>query len=187
MMIKISARPSRVPFTASNSQILGAISAPPGSVPQIVWLLHDAARLWRKRCDREIRAQLPGMTWARCVVLVQLARYRGVNQAALARILDVAPITLTRLLDRLEADGFVARMTDPNDRRVRVLAPTARALPMIERIYQLTRAFQDETQLGISRSEVDWLRQLLWRVRSNLVMRTRHAISADAARDHDHA
>jgi len=173
-------------LTPTNGAILGAIVPPPGSVSQIVWLLHDAARLWRKCCDREIRARLPGMTWARCVVLMQLARHKGVNQAALARMLDIAPITLARLLDRLQADGFVARMPNSKDRRAHVLAPTAKALPMIEHIYQLSRTFTDEAQLGISRPEVDGLLALLWRVRSNLVTRPRQP-SADATRGHNHA
>src|SRR5882672_5291897 len=99
----------------------------------IVWLLHETARLWRSRYHREAR-QLPGMTRARCTVLIHLAQHEGVNQAALARILGIRPTTLVRLLDRLEAAGFVARMPDPDDRRAHVLTLTAKALPIIENI-----------------------------------------------------
>jgi DNA-binding transcriptional ArsR family regulator len=83
----------------------------------IVRLLHETARLWRSRYDRELSAQVPGLTCARCAVLIRLAQHEGVNQAALAQILDIRPITLVRLLDRLEAAGLVARMPDPDDRR----------------------------------------------------------------------
>jgi MarR family transcriptional regulator for hemolysin len=130
-------------------------------------LLQETARLWRLRCDRELR-QIPGMTRARCAVLIQLAQHQGVNQAALAQILDIRSITLVRLLDRLEAAGLIARMPDPDDRRAHVLALTAKALPIIEYIYDLTRKTYDDLQLGISNAEANQLRALLCRIRSNL-------------------
>jgi DNA-binding MarR family transcriptional regulator len=130
-------------------------------------LLHETARLWRRRNDREVR-QLPGMTCARCAVLIQLAQHEGVNQAALAQILDIRSITLVRLLDRLEAAGLIARMPDPQDRRAHVLALTAKALPIIECIYDLRRKTYDDLQLGISKAEANQLRALLCRIRSNL-------------------
>lgn len=93
----------------------------------IVRLLLETARLASSRYDRALRAHLPGMTLGRCAVLIQLAQHERPNQAALARILDIGPITLVRLLDRLEAGGFVERIPDPDDRRAHVLALTARA------------------------------------------------------------
>ncbi len=119
----------------------------------VVRLLHETARLWCSRYDREVRAQLPGMTRARCTVLIYLAQHEGVNQAALAKILDIRPITLVRLLDRLETDGFVTRMPAPDDRRVHILALTAKALPVVEYIYVLTRKIYDDLLLGISKAE----------------------------------
>jgi DNA-binding MarR family transcriptional regulator len=100
--------------------------------------LHRTARLARGGYDRALLAQLPGMTCARCAVLIHLAQHKVFNQAALAQILDIRPTTLVRLLDWLEAAGFVARMPDPDDRRAHVLALTAKALPIIERIHDLT-------------------------------------------------
>jgi len=130
-------------------------------------LLHETARLWRRRYDGEVR-QLPGMTRARCAVLIQLAQHEGINQAALAQILDIRSIALVRLLDRLEAAGLIARMADPRDRRSHALALTAKALPIIEDIYDLTRKTYDDLQLGISKAEASQLRTLLCRIRSNL-------------------
>jgi DNA-binding MarR family transcriptional regulator len=115
-----------------------------------------------------MRAQLPGMTRARCAVLIHLARHEGVNQAALAHILDIRSTTLVRLLDRLEAAGFIARMPAPDDRRAHVLALTAKALPIIESIYDLSKKTDDDLQLGISNAEASQLRALLCRMRSNL-------------------
>jgi DNA-binding MarR family transcriptional regulator len=114
----------------------------------IVRLLHETARLWCRRYDREVRAHLPGMTRARCTVLIYLAQHEGCNQLALAKILDIRPITLVRLLDRLESDGLVTRVPASGDCLVYVLALTAKALPVVECIYGLTRKIYDDLLLG---------------------------------------
>src|ERR1700679_966906 len=134
----------------------------------IVRLLLETARLACRRYDRALRAHLPGMTLGRCAVLIQLAQHERPNQAALAQILDIRPITLVRLLDRLEAGGFVERITDPDDRRAHVLALTAKALPIIERIHDLNRKTCNDLHLGISEAEATQLRVLLSRIRSEL-------------------
>jgi MarR family transcriptional regulator for hemolysin len=137
----------------------------------IVQLLVETARLWRRLLDRELHARLPGMTRARCHVLIHLARFVGLNQAGLSQILDIRPSTLVRLVDRLEAAGFLTRIPDPDDRRAHILALTAKALPIIESINDLTRKTDDELQLGISNAEASQLRTLLCRLLSNLESR----------------
>jgi hypothetical protein len=84
----------------------------------IVGLLDETAPFARGRYDRELRAQFPRMTCARCAVLIHLAQHKRFNQTALAQIRDIRSTTLVRLLDRLEAAGFIERMPDPDDRRV---------------------------------------------------------------------
>src|ERR1700733_265981 len=134
----------------------------------IMRLLHQTAQLACSRYDRALRAHLPGMTLGRCAVLIQLAQHERPNQAAPAQILDIRPITLVRLLDRLEPGGFVERITDPDDRRAHVLALTAKALPIIERIHDLNRKTCNDLHLGISEAEATQLRVLLSRIRSEL-------------------
>ena len=131
-------------------------------------LLHQAAQLACSRYDRALRAQLPGMILGRCAVLIQLAQHERPNQAALAQILDIRPITLVRLLDRLEAGGFVERIPDPDDRRAHVLALTAKALPLIESIHEVNIKTCDDLHLGLSETEATQLRVLLSRIRSEL-------------------
>jgi DNA-binding MarR family transcriptional regulator len=118
-----------------------------------------------------VRTEVPGLTRARCIVLIHLARHAAVNQVALAQALDIRPSTLVRLLDRLEAGGFVTRMPDPDDCRANVLALTAKALPIVEHIYDLTRKTDDELQLGLSKAEANQLRALLCRIQSILAGR----------------
>jgi MarR family transcriptional regulator, transcriptional regulator for hemolysin len=134
----------------------------------IVRLLLETARLACRRYDRALRAHLPGMTLGQCAVLIQLAQHERPNQAALAQILDIRPITLVRLLDRLEAGGFVERLPDPDDRRAHVLALTAKALPIIESIHDLNRKTCNDLHLGISEAEATQLRVLLSRIQSEL-------------------
>ncbi len=134
----------------------------------IVRLLHETARAWRGRYDREVRAQLPGMTRARCIVLTHLAQHEGIDQAALAQVLDVRPMTLTRLLNRLEAAGFIVCMADADDHHAPVVALTTKALPVIEHIYDLTRRICEDQEVGLSQTEATQLRELLCRIRSNL-------------------
>jgi MarR family transcriptional regulator, transcriptional regulator for hemolysin len=100
--------------------------------------------------------------------LARSPRSERPNQSALAQILDIRPIALVRLLDRLEAGGFVERITDPDDRRAHVLALTAKALPIIERIHELNRKTCNDLHLGISEAEATQLRVLLSRIRSEL-------------------
>jgi MarR family transcriptional regulator, transcriptional regulator for hemolysin len=134
----------------------------------IAQLLYATAQLWRDRYERELHDQLPNLTGARCTVLIYLAQHEGANQSALAQYLDIRPSTLVRLLDRLEAAGFVTRLPDPHDRRAHVLALAAKARPVITSIYGLVRRSYDDSRLGISKAEVSRLGGLLRRIQSGL-------------------
>jgi MarR family transcriptional regulator, transcriptional regulator for hemolysin len=102
------------------------------AVPQssdLLFLLHDVARLLRQEADR--RAGAHGMTRAQWVILFWLQRQPGLSQKELAEILEVEPITVARLIDRLEARGMVERRPDAKDRRIwrlHLLAPAGQVL-----------------------------------------------------------
>src|SRR5579863_9663958 len=81
--------------------------------------LYDVARLMRTRFDRWARTY--GMTRAQGVILARLARQPGMTQNEMAGLCEVEPITVGRLVDRLEARGLLERRTDPADRRIRRL------------------------------------------------------------------
>ena len=167
-----TARPARSAEDVSNT----------GDAYAIVRLLHETTRLWRSRYDGEMRTQLPGMTFSQCTVLTQLAQHEGLNQAALAQTLNIRPISLVRLIDRLEAADFVARIPDPDDRRAYFLVLTAKALPIIEHIYAVTREINDNLQFGISKAQATQLRALLCRIRTNLTGRAGDIPSSPALR-----
>jgi MarR family transcriptional regulator, transcriptional regulator for hemolysin len=82
----------------------------------LLFLLHDVARLLRVDADKRARAH--GMTRAQWAILIWLERQPGISQKELAELLEVEPITVARLVDRLESRGMVERRPDPRDRRI---------------------------------------------------------------------
>ena len=93
------------------------------------FLVHEVARLMRRSFDR--RVQSLGLTQAQWRALVHLSRCEGMNQAALAEILEIQPITLTRLLDKLQQSGWIERRQDQADRRMFRLYLTELAKPLL--------------------------------------------------------
>jgi DNA-binding MarR family transcriptional regulator len=87
----------------------------------------------------------------------------------------------------LEADGLVARLPDPHDRRAHLLVPTAKALPFIVCIYELARRIEREAQVGLSDTEATQVHALLRRMRSNLASGAGQLPAADPARGPRHA
>jgi DNA-binding MarR family transcriptional regulator len=130
------------------------------------FLLHDTARLMRR--DFERRSRSSGLTRAQWAVLAYLARSEGTSQAALADMLEIEPITLVRLLDRLENAGWVERRSDPADRRVRRLYLTETARPLMEQFQELAAATREAALGGLSEAERHQLTDLLMKVRTNL-------------------
>src|SRR2546429_8591079 len=86
-----------------------------GFDPDLLILLYDVARQMRTRADQ--RARTRGMTRAQWVILAHLERQPGLSQNELAAIVEVEPITIGRLVDRLESRGLLERRSDPKDRR----------------------------------------------------------------------
>jgi MarR family transcriptional regulator for hemolysin len=99
---------------------------------ELLFLISDVGRLLRTYADQKARAF--GMTRAQWAVLLRLERREGLKQSDLAEALDLQPITLTRLVDRLCDNGLIERRADPSDRRAKRLYLTAAARPLINRI-----------------------------------------------------
>ncbi len=110
-------------------------------------LLHDIARTLRTRSDQLARAH--GMTRAQWIILARLARQPGISQNEMANICEVEPITVGRLIDRLEAHGLVERRADPKDRRVRRLHLLPPAEPILDEIAGYRQALNDEIMAGL--------------------------------------
>jgi len=131
------------------------------------FLLHDVARLMRKRFEQNARGL--GLTRSQCQVLAHLARNEGIQQSGLADILEVEPITLTRLLDRLEEAGFVERRAHATDRRIRQLYLTDKAHPLLDDIFTIGAATRGEALEGVAEEDRDRLFALLSSMKANLL------------------
>ena len=135
----------------------------------IGFLVNDTARLMRK--DFERRARSIGLTRAQWQTLFHLARNEGCNQATLADLMEVEPITLTRTVDRLETCGLVERRADPTDRRARLLFLGERAHPLLEQLRALGAETREIALAGIDEDERTLLMTLLTKMRANLTGR----------------
>jgi MarR family transcriptional regulator, transcriptional regulator for hemolysin len=110
-------------------------------------VLHDVARLTRTRFDQHARGY--GMTRAQWIILARLDRQPGISQNELATICEVEPITVARLVDRLETRGMVERRADPNDRRVRRLHLLPASAPILTEIARYKNSIYAEITDGI--------------------------------------
>ncbi len=102
---------------------------------EFAFLINDVARLLRTYADQQARQF--GMTRAQWAVLARLEQGEGLKQSELAELLDLQPITLTRLVDRLCTNGLIERRADPSDRRAKRLYLTAAARPLMDRLAEL--------------------------------------------------
>ena len=133
------------------------------------FVLNDVARLMRKRFEQRARAAALGLTRAQAAVLAYLARQEGINQAALAQLLELEPITLARLLDRLQAAGLVERRPDPKDRRAHLLYLTAAAYPLLDRIFALAAEVREDALAGVAEADRGRLLDVLLEMKGNLI------------------
>ena len=130
------------------------------------FLVHDVARLYGRRFDRNGRRL--GLTRAQCRTLGYLARNEGINQAGLADLLEIRPMTLVRQIDRMQEAGWIERRPDPTDRRARRLFLTDKARPVLGRIWDVATETQDQVLAALSPDESDQLIELLRRVHGAL-------------------
>ena len=137
------------------------------------FLLHDIARLMRKKFDQ--RARSLNLSRAQWQLLVHLSRHEGINQSGLAEILEIENITLGRLVDRMEEAGWVERRPDPSDRRARLLYTTEKVAPVMERMRELAEATRNEALAGLAPAQRDALIDTLIQVRGNLSERNGRA------------
>lgn len=114
-----------------------------------LFLIYDVAQLMRRHADS--RARKDGMTRAQWALLSRLERHPDSTQSDLAQQTDVEPITVGRLIDRLEVAGFVERRPDPTDRRIWRLRVTAKSAPLLREI----EAFRGELNKGMSKGVDD--------------------------------
>jgi MarR family transcriptional regulator for hemolysin len=139
---------------------------PPTPEFEHLFLVHEVAHLMRTLADQRARAR--GMTRAQWMILRKLERTPGLSQNELASIVEVEPITVGRLVDRLEARGLVERRDDPHDRRIHRLHLTAGATPSLVEIGDNIADLSAAMLAGIDKSTLDMLAAGLRAMKANL-------------------
>lgn len=132
----------------------------------IGFLISDVSRLMRKRFDERARAF--GATRTQWKALAHVSRNEGLHQGALAELLEVEPITLTRMVDRLEEAGLVERRRDPADRRVWQLFLTEKSHPVLDRMHHIAGELTADALAGVSPDDLAQLTGTLELIRANL-------------------
>ena len=130
------------------------------------FLLKDVSRLSALNFEREAAGL--NLTMAQCKVLIYLQRNQGISQVRLAYLTDTDPMTLVRILDRMEKDGWIERQPDPADRRARRLYMKAAAEPVVDEIWRIADRARAASLAGLSAAEREQLVALLGRVHANL-------------------
>ncbi len=136
----------------------------------IATLVGDVARLFRRSFDA--RARNIGVTRPQWQVLVLLKRHEGINQGGLAELLEVEPITIGRMVDRLQEAGLVERRPDPADRRAWRLHSTERAAELLDQLRPMAQDMMALAYDGLSEEDQAHIIASLERVRQNLSRKT---------------
>jgi MarR family transcriptional regulator for hemolysin len=116
-------------------------------IDRLGFLIHDVQRLLRKRF--ETRASGLGLSSAQWRLMVRVAKEEGVTQARLAELLEIEPISVSRLVDRMAEGGWIERRADAADRRVRMIFPTAKASAAYAEVKSLAGEVYEESLVGV--------------------------------------
>ncbi len=132
----------------------------------LMFLLHDVARLIRVDADK--RASAHGMTRAQWGILIWLERQPGLSQKELAEILEVEPISVARLIDRLESRGMVERRPDPKDRRIWRLHLCQQAYGVLREIDHQREEMRALLTAGLNTATIDTMTEALHTMKMTL-------------------
>jgi MarR family transcriptional regulator, transcriptional regulator for hemolysin len=151
------------------------VSDPPPTAPEhpvvgrtFGFLVNDITRLLKRHFERRARETGLPITRRQAAIMLFVSRHQGVSQAEVATRLDIEPIALVRMIDKLSEEGLVERRAHPTDRRVRSLWLTAPARPVIERILTINQAIRAEAFAGFSPEAREAFIETLALVKKNL-------------------
>ena len=136
------------------------------NAPTLGFLLHEVARLLRRRFEQNARGS--GPTRSQWQVLAYLAKNEGINQSGLADLLEIEPITLCRIVDKLQIFELVERRPDPSDRRAWLLHLTPAARPKLSQLRRLGEVTRGEALAGVPEADTDRLLSTLQALKANL-------------------
>jgi len=130
------------------------------------FLLKDVSRLYSRNFER--RAAGLRLTLEQCRVLAWLERSEGISQARLAELTDTNPMTLGRLLTRMEKDRLVTRRPDPADRRAQKLYLAKASAPLLKKIGRLAESTREDAMAALPDRDRERLVELMQHLHANL-------------------
>lgn len=130
------------------------------------YAVHDLARSMRRWIEGNIAT--PGLTMPQLRAVAQLCKQDGISQAALAALIDSDPMTLSGIVERLEAKGLVERMPDPNDSRAKIVRVTDAGLELYQQLKATVAEANEQMFEGISEEERRITFDVIARVNANL-------------------
>jgi MarR family transcriptional regulator, transcriptional regulator for hemolysin len=136
------------------------------NAPTLGFLLHDVARLLSRRFEQNARGS--GLTRSQWQVLANLANNEGINQSGLAELLEIEPITLCRIVDKLQTLRLIERHSDPSDRRAWLLHLTPAAHPKLSLLRRLGEVTRGEALAEVPEAEIERLLKTLQTLKANL-------------------
>lgn len=143
----------------------------------IGYTMTDVARLLRTVFERRVRSL--GLTRAQWVVIARVHRHPGLSQTEISVLLEIEKATAGRLIDRMEAKGWLERRPDPHDRRINRLHLTAEAERLHALIWPIAEATVADALRDLSTSEQRALAKLMRRVKQQLVELVEHDPAVD--------
>lgn len=135
----------------------------------IAMLMAQVSRLLRRAFDE--KARTIGVTRPQWQVLTLLTVHEGINQGGLAELLEVEPITLGRMIDRLQEAEMVQRRPDPADRRAWRLYLTDKARELLEQLRPMADDMLEVALVGVDGPSREAMMEALRRMRANLTRR----------------
>lgn len=138
---------------ASNSSTIG-------------YLIADLSRLYGRVFDR--RAAHLGLTRVQWRALKRIHQAEGITQTALADLMDMEPIAVGRVIDRLQKSGFVERRSDPNDRRVWRLHLSSQSTQIMDAIEEVSAGVREDSVAGVDPDELQTTLKVLSQIRETL-------------------
>ena len=151
--------------------INGSPVVQPGVGRNFGFLVHDVSRLIKRRFDRKARQTGLPITRRQAAVVLYIARNEGVSQSEVATWLDLEPIALVRMLDKLNEEGLIERRSHPTDRRVRTLWLTAAARLVVTQILAINKTIREEAFAGMPAHARDTVIDFLDGIKGNLALR----------------
>ncbi len=116
--------------------------------------------------DRKVQPM--GLTRSQWRVLNILRRRPGISQAKLAEIIEVEPMTLCRLLDRMEKNGWIARKPDPRDRRANCVILTDKVKPLAGKLKNYSLSLRHEFLKDINEKDYETMLDCLMKIKGNI-------------------